>query len=301
MKRKLVKQGKNALTTTLPAQWTQKYNLQAGDEINIQEHEKKLIITTGKEFKQESIINIDASKLNDILIWTYIIAAYRKGADEIKIKYEGADQFKLIQKVTDALLGFAIIDQKNDTCRVKDLSGTAEAEFDEILRRIFILLKDMTEGIEDAIKTENKEILENMEYQDFNINKFSNYCLRILSKKGYKEFDKTSLMHYIVSELENLGDEYVRLSIDAARQRMSKDVIKLLEEVNKFFIMYYHFFYKFDKTDINRLVDEKNRITNEIEKMLKTKKEINIRILYHLSKIMHLIVNIGERQIMLNL
>ncbi|MBU4502406.1 MAG: hypothetical protein KKA79_07455, partial [Nanoarchaeota archaeon] len=289
MKRKLVKQGVNALTVTLPSQWTHKYGLKPGDEVNVHEQEKNLLISTEKNFEQESSVTIDSAKLNDVLLWTYIIAAYRKGADEIKVKYESQERIKLIQKVVDALLGLAVVDQKSEFCIIKDLSGMTEnTEFDQILRRIFILLKNLSEETLTAIKTKNNSALNNMEYQDYSINKFSNFCLRLLSKKGHKDFHKTPIMHYIVSELENLGDEYVRLALDAVNKKLSKEVISAIEDTNKFFIMYYHFFYKFDNTDSMKLLDQRDKLMNKIEKLLKTKKAEDIKILYHLSKMVHI-------------
>ena len=56
MRRKLVKQGVNALTVTLPAKWIEKKGLKAGDEIDVVEEENKIEIysDTLKEVKKKN-------------------------------------------------------------------------------------------------------------------------------------------------------------------------------------------------------------------------------------------------------
>jgi len=44
MKRKIIKQGHNTLTITLPSEWVKKLNLNAGDEIEVYERDSGLVI-----------------------------------------------------------------------------------------------------------------------------------------------------------------------------------------------------------------------------------------------------------------
>ena len=44
MKRKIIKQGHNTLTVTLPSKWVKKLNLTADDEVDIIEKENSLLI-----------------------------------------------------------------------------------------------------------------------------------------------------------------------------------------------------------------------------------------------------------------
>jgi len=61
MKRKLVKQGGTALTVSLPAKWAKKYDLKAGDEIDlVEEGNKKL----EKTWQKISKLNTSLDKLN---------------------------------------------------------------------------------------------------------------------------------------------------------------------------------------------------------------------------------------------
>jgi hypothetical protein len=220
----------------------------------------------------------------------------------LKLKKE---QAALIQKVVDALLGLAIVEMSENSCRIKDITGTTtdEKEFSNILRRIFFLLEGTAESVLEAIRKDDKRALNNAEYQDYNINKFSNFCLRILGKRYFENFD-TALTHYIISELENLGDEYARLAIDISslkanlKKSLSPELINLLEDVNSLTPLFEKIYYKFDNKLVMQLIEKKNVINKKISSLFLKSNSMETVFLFHLSKIVHLIINLAERQIM---
>ena len=61
MKRKLIKQGTGALTITLPKSWVSKYELKSGDEVEVDEQERILLLKLdGKsDTLRKTEINID--------------------------------------------------------------------------------------------------------------------------------------------------------------------------------------------------------------------------------------------------
>ena len=48
MKRRIIKQGHNTLTITLPSKWAKKFNINPGDEVELIEQGKDLKIATEK-------------------------------------------------------------------------------------------------------------------------------------------------------------------------------------------------------------------------------------------------------------
>jgi len=296
MKRKIVKQGNSALTITLPASWTKQLGLKPGDEIEaIQEHHYlKLTAQDTSEHK----ITLNLEDLNEPLIWTYIIAAYRKGFNEFLIKYN-KNQIKTIQKATEALLGMAIIEQNSNSCKIIDLSESpSEKEFNNITRRIFYLIEEISESSLNAIKNKNHQELKNIELQDYNINKLSNFCLRLINKRKF-----SSVLEYIISELENLGDEYTKLSLDLSEEsslNIKKEILELFNETNQLFIDFHKLYYSYNEKDIVKLAESKNRLNQKINS-IKTKSKPESIILFHLSKVVHIITNLGERTILMKL
>jgi len=296
MLRKIVKQGNAALTITLPSIWTKKFNLKPGDELTVLEDKNFLKITTEKS--RGKTLNLNIEKLNEPLIWTYIIAAYRKGYDSIKIEFK-KEQVKIIQKAVDALLGLAIIEQSKDFCVIKDLSAfPTDKEFENIQRRIFYLLEEISEASLLALKIKNKQELKDIELHDYNINKFSNFCIRIVNKKNLNP-----TLEHIIAELENLGDEYAKLSIDLSVSKsllISKNILNIFKEINQFLIDFHKLYYSFSDEKVNSLVETKNKINKKINSINQKNSSESI-LLFHLNKIMHLLTNIGERVIMMKL
>ncbi|MDP1729357.1 MAG: AbrB/MazE/SpoVT family DNA-binding domain-containing protein, partial [archaeon] len=87
MKRKIIKQGHNTLTITLPSEWTHRFNLEAGKEIDLDERENGLFISTEKNGKTKrtelNIIGMDIPT-----IWKHFVAIYREGYDEILVRFD---------------------------------------------------------------------------------------------------------------------------------------------------------------------------------------------------------------------
>jgi len=294
MKRKIVKQGNGALTISLPASWTRRLGLKAGQELDMEEKETALVITAEKGEKETIIV--DTTKLSEVLVWTYLLSAYRNGYATIKIKHKN-EQTKLIQQVADAMLGMAITEQSNEETTIVDLmENPADREFANIFRRIFYMLEEMGDSCLEAIKKRQRESLASIVYQDYNINKFSNFCIRMIKKKF-----RNGTIEYIVSELENIGDEYARLGLNLARFssiRISEEMIDLLQEVNELFVNFHKLYYGFSDEAIAELIKHKEKINKKLASAeIKSKQELVLS--YHLSKIVHLVISMTERVVML--
>ena len=61
MKRKIVQHGSSSLTVSIPYKWIQKYNLNKGDEINIEENGNSLILSSDNRKVQ----NVKKIKVDD--------------------------------------------------------------------------------------------------------------------------------------------------------------------------------------------------------------------------------------------
>src|SRR3989344_3335516 len=143
MRRKLVKQGRNALTVTLPAEWAAKYGLKAGDEVEVEDVQKGLVITTEREKFLHSY-EFDTRKLNRFGNH-YLSYFYHQGFDEVKLIYDSPDVLKTTMKKLDELMGYEIVETGKNYVLIKSVSKADENEFDAIFRRVFILIKSMGE------------------------------------------------------------------------------------------------------------------------------------------------------------
>lgn len=274
MKRRIIKQGHNTLTVTLPSKWVQLFNLKPGDEIEINERENGLYISTEKhdeELKKE----IDINGLDIPTIWKYVMAAYREGYDEIKVifdptkKYEhplrffGADlvdlshrppadhtPYEVLRIMSSRFIGFEIIEHHKNYCVLKNMALLTSKEFDPSLRRVFLLLQQMGEETLGAIRKNDTRVIQHLIDVDINIDKFVDYCIRVLNKTGFKDVKKAHVLFSILYLLELLGDEYKNISTHIIRDmkgRPLKNLIELAERASKQVDDFYHLYYNFNR------------------------------------------------------
>lgn len=279
MKRKIIKQGHNTLTITLPSKWVKKLNLKPGNEVNINEKENSLIIN-GQENIKEKSTTIDINGFTIPLLWRYFQSAYRAGCDEIKVlfnsnkdDYEDAFHYyttqfdyanlgekipkktalPMLQSVVDRFLNIAIINSSKDYCIIREMGEPTAKEFDNSLRRIFLVIFQMFDRIIEVIKENeigNKGICKELHTIDLNVDKFVDYCCRIMNKiETSTPENKKSLLFSTLFILELIGDEFKYIGKHlAVTKKPLKDVLPLIERVKEHFEVYYQLFYKFERT-----------------------------------------------------
>ncbi|MFH1589562.1 MAG: hypothetical protein ABIB43_03280 [archaeon] len=293
MKRKVIKQGASSLTISLPTKWTKKFKIESGDEVEVDDAGKDLLISTGHDFSSKKT-TIDVSGLSLSMIRNYINAVYIRGDDEVNINFNNQETMELIQDSVNHHIGFAIVQQQKNSCLIKDLSGTTSSEFDNILKRVFYMIISFGEEGLELIK--KQEPLKDFWKRDLTINKYIYYSLRMLNKKGHPEFEKTEFYYNILILLEHLADEYSRLYGNLKTPKLSPKTIKIFEEVNKMFKDFFEVFYKFDKLKADNLVMKRRKIR---ESLLDTKNNNDLIVTYSLRKIAELITDILQIQLQL--
>lgn len=275
MKRRLVKQGTATLTISLPSPWIRKYDLKAGDEIELEERSGELILRSEKEANIEKS-RIDITDLPASLVLRSILSAYKKGSDEINVIFRNntlrnkktqktLNTARYVQEIVNNLVGMEVIDQGKNTIKIKQISEVSAEEFDNILRRIFLLLLSMGEDAAElaANPGSDQSILAN---KHDSIDKFVNYSIRLLNRRGYFDFRKTSIYYYIVQELEEISDVYMfsTKEVLANRWKLNKESLQLLGLTNDTLRMFYELFYKFDRKMMVKILDSRREFWNRV-------------------------------------
>src|SRR3989339_587452 len=101
MERKLVKQGRNALTVTLPARWLRSKDLDAGDCVYIDEKDDALTISSLKASKKKEVV-IDVKGFDDSMIYHMVFGKYIEGYDSITLVHNNPS---LVQELGRRLFG----------------------------------------------------------------------------------------------------------------------------------------------------------------------------------------------------
>lgn len=314
MIRKIIKQGHNTMTITLPSKWVKRFNLNGGSEVDVIERDNGLFITTEKNGTHRKA-EFDITGMDNPTIWKYMMAVYREGYDEVIVKfnplmrlespYKFFSQYKLDKKygretekkapleflhdLVNRFIGFEIIDHGKDFVVIKEISESTSKEFENSLRRVFLLVQQMAEETTNALETNDAKGLSHIHDVDINLDKFHDYCIRILNKAGNKDPRKTSLLFSTLYLLEMIGDEFKVISHHLLFDFPKKDfrnLIELAESVKRQIDLFYEAFYKFDVNKINEISNiDKTRYFAVSKMYKKTKTEHEKEIFHHLRMI----------------
>ena len=319
IKRKIIQQGHNTLTITLPKQWCDKQQITAQEELEVTEQGEILNIIPPRNIKLPEIA-IDVKGLTPILIWRNVVSAYRNGYDEFKVYFDNPTDKKrysafsyntinflhpkgnekelvlspieVIQLAVNRCPGIEIIDQKENWCIIKEMGETTYKEFDNALRRIFLLTMSLSDDILKELETgENKDALKSVHLVDTNIDRFTDFCLRVLNKKGYINYRKTSTMYTILFLLELIGDDLKKIAIHIVdAKKMSPKMKELFQTAHQKIREFYTLFYNFNKElcletyGVNRnkghyySSEMFNSLNNDEKEILHHLKKINVNI-----------------------
>jgi phosphate uptake regulator len=321
MIRKIIKQGHNTLTVTLPSEWAKRFNLRSGENITVIERENGLFVTT-ERINKPSEIEIDITDLSIPLIWKYISTAYRAGYDKVTIKFPPNSSFEspykyfahyikdplfiskeklspqeFIEEICGRFVGFEVIDYGSNFCILKEIGQSTSKEFDNSLRRIFLLLLHLSEGIIGDLQKGKNNFLDKAHNVDIQIDKFHDFCARVLNKTGFEEPSKSSLIFTLIYSLELVGDEFKHLAVQLRNKNPkkinSKKVIILLNSINEQLKIFYELYYKYDKQKLRELFKSNSEFTHKEDKKINDyKQDIQVtiesinRYIYILSEIL---------------
>ncbi len=276
MKRKIIKQGNGTLTITLPRSWTESLNIKAGEEIDVIERGDSLIVNGHHNSKDKKAV-IDITNFTIPLLWRFFQSAYRSGCTEIKIvfdphkkDYEDAyhyyttlfDYAKLgekmppkpaiamIQEVVNRFVGVDIIESGEGYCIIREMGELSTKEFDNSLRRLFLIIMQMFDKIIESIehnKINDPSLCKEIHTIDLNVDKFVDYCARIMNKVIDSPIrNKRALIFSTLFILELIGDEFKYIGKHIALSKKPlREVLPLVKDVKKHFELYYSLYYKF--------------------------------------------------------
>jgi phosphate uptake regulator len=266
MKRKAIQLANQTIVISLPSKWVKQQGIKKGDDIDIEEKGKELIINSSKNSNKKT--EIDISNLDSLTNRT-ILGLYISGADEIHIRFSDVKLINKIQReIMNCLIGFEIINQEKDNCIIKNVSKESGEEFDNMLKRIFLLINSMGEEILENLEKKNYN-LDYIAFTDYNINRFVSFCLRYLNKIGFNEYNKTSSIYSIIQGLEHIGDinKKIAREITKSEQKLNKQTLLVLSELFLQIKEYEHLFYKYDDKKVLSISYKYNELDKKIKEL----------------------------------
>lgn len=293
MKRKIIQQGHNALTVTLPSKWAKRHNLTPRDFLNIEEKGNNLVFSTDKEFTDSRAIEYNITNLCARSIHRVIRALYKKGFDEVILKYENdeTDNFsfngkmpviEVVQDQLNKLINFEIVDQGKGFCKIHDMSTSTGKEFYQLVRRCFLILKEMSEELRELTTNYQKETHKSIKLKHDIIAKLIVFTIRVLNRDGHSttlenkfEYNPDNIIFYFYNNqaIHQIADLFNGLSqhIYHSKAKICADALKLYDEFVKNLELFYELFYKFDNEKLNQLSKRRFLIEKQFEELRQTK------------------------------
>jgi phosphate uptake regulator len=276
MKRKIVQHGSSSLTLTLPVKWVQKYGVKKGDELVVEESGSTLVVSTGNQVYSSKKEIKDSE--HGIFTKNDLSHLYQLGYDDIEIKYSDTKTLDEIKSRIPECIGFEIIDQKEGRAYIKCIATTIESEFDNLLRKAFLITNEMAKSIMLILESRHYEKLKEVRHMESLNNKFTDICIRILNKKGYKIQSRTMQAYEVVKNIERIADEYKYIcdllsgngTVTGSKGgvKLGKDTVALYSDVIEYYLMFYEIFYRFDPVLKQRLIENRKKLLDRCYKKL---------------------------------
>ncbi len=285
MKRKVSLIGPSTLMVSLPSKWVEQNKIKKGDELDIELLEQELIISSKPKQPDYKKIDLDEKSLGFITknILAYL---YHKGYDEIRINFNHENDKRFVLSKINELIGYEIVSETQDTITIKNVSEPKPEEFDNILRRTFLLLLEMAKGCYDSLAALDTDKLGEVALLESANNRYTDYCKRTINKFGYKERANSSLIYIIIRDLEKIADIYKSICmyfLKNGADKLDKILLDTLKNTNYLLKLFYELYYKFDvkKAEEFKLIYDKTyKITFENLITLKSKMDNSSRIIF---------------------
>ncbi|MAG47736.1 hypothetical protein CL617_03950 [archaeon] len=245
MRRNVIQLANSTLVVSLPAQWTRDFGINKGDQVFLELFEGNILIKISEEKKIKSIV-LDIEKYGRFIL-KLIICLYTSGYDHVTFKYKNIGDLRLIEKILKDSIGYEIIEQGKSHCVIRIVTTELEDEFNNTLRRLFLVTKNVIDSMGKYLKKNDIKGLKSILDLEVTINRLTNFSLRmILKNKSLK--DKTPFFYNLVNSIEKTADEYKFLIyyIIDSKIVISKNALSLYDEVGDYFNQIYGLFYNYE-------------------------------------------------------
>ncbi|RMD57494.1 AbrB/MazE/SpoVT family DNA-binding domain-containing protein [Candidatus Woesearchaeota archaeon] len=285
MKRKVVKHGTATLTISLPSKWVKRFGIKPGDELDVEENNQLLTISTDKN-KSLRKTTIDLNELG-LFNKNFLSNVYQVGYDEVTINFDTRNTYQEILKRLSDCIGFEIIDQGERYCVIKSIAQISHTEFDKVLSRTMLIMLAMSRDCLDAVKKQEYSRLSEIRTMESTNNKLTDYCRRILNKIGHPDPKMTTIMYSLVHDIEKLVDEYKHVCDDLVEHKkpLDKDVLELFEGAHKYLELFCQMFNKFDNKKTQKMFSDGRELLDKARKLIGEKKGIDANTAHHISNI----------------
>lgn len=269
--------GGGTYVVSLPASWVKKHDVQKGDELNLLVRDGGDLVIRTDHAKKLPSLKMNLENGDEALLVRTIVTAYRLGYGELELVFPSSvrnyrdkkdvKSVDVVHDTCDQLIGFEVIKHTDLRCSIKDVAGTDINEFQNILRRIFLMLNSFGSESLSALHAHDMKAMEELRRKHLLIRKFVSYCQRYLSIKGME--GSTLLYNELVLGFLELSQTYRFLTKVQAKEthRHAKEVLGVYEEIVDLQEQFYTLFYTYSLENARTLIEMRMAILEKINKV----------------------------------
>jgi phosphate uptake regulator len=219
--------GGASFVVTLPKDWAEGQKIRKNDPVGmIAQPDGTLLIT--KRITEEAIQRvkeIDSSMVTDpAYLFRLLIGAYITGFTAIRITTK--QRFPpfvrtVVRDFTQQTIGQEVVEETENVIAIKDLLNPAEMPFDNTLKRMFVIVKNMHEDAVTALETHNRTLAMDVINRDTDADRLNwliarqtNMIMQNASLSRKMGISPGMAMNYYMLSriIERVGDHAVRIA-----------------------------------------------------------------------------------------
>ena len=248
--RKVQVTGGSSYIITLPKEWIEKLHVQKNDPLGlISQPDGTLLVTKNiSDAQVQSVKEFDVTSINDpAYLFRLLIGAYIAGFTTIRIKAKHRFLPFVRQVVRDfaqMTIGPEVIEETDSTMVLKDLLNPMEMPFDNTLKRMFVVVKNMQLDAVVAIETNNPTLADDVIARDNDVDRLHwliarqmNVILKNVNLSRKMNLSTSLVVNtYLISRIvERIGDHAVRMAENMKRitdEDIGKNTKKAIRTAN---------------------------------------------------------------------
>ena len=291
--RKVQITGGSSYVITLPKEWIKSLNIKKNDSLGlIVQKDGTLLVTTDKvtEKKRKQKEFIVESDTDKTYLFRLLVGAYVMGYSDIAIRSNETMPPQIreaIRMFTQIAIGPEIVDEEPNLFVVKDLLSPMEMPFEKTVKRMYSLVESMHKDAIKSLKTNNKELAQNVVSRDFEVDRLYwlathqyNVILTdiLLSKKMGLSQEEASYFFLISRILERIGDHASILGENVLKVigKLNPDIIQDIESASALAL---DILSKSFESHFKKNIKKANDNIDAVDKLLEKCEEINNKVL----------------------
>ena len=219
--------GGASFVVTLPKDWAEGQKIKKNDPVGLIVQPDGTLLVTKKinEEPTQRTKEIDCNIITDpAFLFRMLIGTYITGYNVIRLttKQRFSPFFRtVVRDFTQMTIGQEVVEETETVISIKDLLNPAEMPFDNTIKRMFVIVKNMHEDAITALETHNKALAQDVINRDMDADRLNwliarqtNMIMQNASLSRKMGISASMAMnYYIISRIiERVGDHAVRIA-----------------------------------------------------------------------------------------